>query len=394
MRILFSTDWHLGYEMGGAQRADRLPDQLRQLKLIAGYIEEQEIDVLAIAGDVFEAQERGRARLAVQAMMKTLQPSLERGLQVVMIAGNHDRDYFMEMANDWLEAHTPAAGRRVILATKPQVVVVEAKGVGVSFVLLPFPTATRYDLRDIDPKVGAGLRNEQITRGYIAKMEQLRRDAAAMGHPAVLLTHVTVEGTEMGPHRLSPRDDVVVPRSAFPAFEMTAVGHIHKPDRLGSTHFYYVGVLDRMDIAEMTYPTRVLIADIGPEGVRGDVRSLPLDPTPFAEVCAESEAHLATQHHAMSQPNETLVKLRLHVPYGTYTAPLIRAAQELFPRLYGNVEHEWVGAPAVAPTVHGLDPKDIGGTIQRYLAEQVPDDGERAELQALVQELSAEIGST
>jgi exonuclease SbcD len=394
VKVLFSTDWHLGYEMGGAHRADRLPDQLRQLRLIASYLESHDIDVLAVAGDVFEAQERGRARLAVQAMMHMLQPSLERGLQMIMIAGNHDRDYFMETANVWLNAQTPVGGRRVILATKPQVVVLEAKGECVSFVLLPFPTPTRYDLHDIDPRVGAGLRNEQVTRGYIAKMEELRREAAGGKHPVVLLTHITVEGTEVGPHRLSPRDDVVVPRSAFPSFEMTAVGHIHKPEKLGSSHFYYVGVLDRMDIAEMNYPTRALLADIGPEGVRGEVQSLPLDPTLFAEINAESEADLESHRQAMARPDETLVKLRLHVPYGTYTAPLISAAEELFPRLYGNVQHEWTGMPAVAPTVEGLDPRDVNGSIQRYLEEQVQDIDERAQLLALVQELNADVRPT
>jgi hypothetical protein len=92
----------------------------------------------------------------------------------------------------------------------------------------------------------------------------------------------------------------------------------------------------------------------------------------------------------MARPEETLVKLRLRVPYGTYTAPLIARAQELFPRLYGNVEHEWLGMPEVAPTVEGLDPRNVGDSIQRYLAEQVTDEKEREQLLALVHELSSE----
>src|SRR3954452_7561996 len=117
MKILFTTDWHLGYEMGGANRVERLSDQIRQLKLISRYLEEHNVDVLAVAGDVFEAQERARARSAVAAMMAALRPSLDRGLQVVMIAGNHDRDYFMETASEWLDAGS--ATDRFVLATRP-----------------------------------------------------------------------------------------------------------------------------------------------------------------------------------------------------------------------------------------------------------------------------------
>lgn len=391
MKVLFSTDWHLGYEMGGANRVDRLPDQLRQLKLIAGYIEQHGVDVLAVAGDVFEAQERGRARVVVQSLLEVLRPSLRRGLQLVMIAGNHDRDYFMETASAWLDAGGAAANSRIVLCTRPALHMVEAGGERLTFVLLPFPTPARYGLTEL-PEGGAAARNEAIGRAFAEKMEELRRQAAARQAPAVLLAHVTVEGTEVGPHRLSPRDDVVVRRDAFPSFEMTVIGHIHKQERFGSAHFYYAGVLDRMDIGERDYETRVLLADIGPQGVRR-VDSLPLDPTPFEEVIASSEEELERWRRSLARPEETLVKLRLRVPFGTYTAGLIEAARRLFPRLYGNVEHEWLGVPEAAPSVAGLDARDVEGTVQRYLEEQVPDAEERSALLVLVRELQASLAT-
>src|SRR5207245_1862996 len=100
--------------------------------------------------------------------------------------------------------------------------------------------------------------------------------------------------------------------------EMAVVGHIHKAEQLGSGRFYYVGVLDRMDIGERAYQPRVLLADIGQTGVR-NVTSLPLDPTPFEEVLAENEDDLRRAQDAIEKPEMTLVKLRLKIPYGTYT---------------------------------------------------------------------------
>jgi DNA repair exonuclease SbcCD nuclease subunit len=230
------------------------------------------------------------------------------------------------------------------------------------------------------------MRNDKMSGHFIEKLEKLRQQSAALGQPAVLLTHVTISESKVGPHRMSPRDDVVVPRSGFPEFEMTVVGHIHKPEQWGSGHFYYVGALDRMDIGEINYQPRVLIADIGPQGVT-DVASYDLDATPFADVVAESEEDLERQHAAMERPDETLVRLKLRARYGTYTAPLLEAARRLFPRIYGNPEHEWLDRPEVQPSMPGLDARDVVGTIQAYIEQQVEDADERVGLMALVSEI-------
>jgi DNA repair exonuclease SbcCD nuclease subunit len=293
----------------------------------------------------------------------------------------------METANLWLDGISPAGGSNITLRTRPCVHSLTVRGETVSFVLMPFPTPARYAV-EIDPTRGAGLRNEEMARAFLAEAERLRQEVATLKRPSVLLTHVTVEGTEVGPHRIAPRDDVVVPRSGFPEFEMTVVGHIHKPERLGSSHFYYVGALDRMDIGEIAYQPRVLIADIAPTG-RIVVTSHDLEATPFADVIAESEDDLQSQHAAMERPEDTLVRLKLRARYGTYTAPLLDAARRLFPRIYGNPEHEWLDRPDVQPSVTGLDPRDVMGAIRLYFNEQVSDEDERAGLLALVEELRA-----
>lgn len=387
MKILFSADWHLGYTLGGANPALRLGDQARQLRKIADYIDDHAVDVLAVAGDVFEAQERGAARAAVGTMMEALARPLSRGLRIVAIAGNHDRDYFMDMANMWLGAHTPTGGERIVMRTRPELLTVEAGGECVNFALLPFPTLARYELKQ-DDAGGVAQRNEQLAKLFIEKMEELRKESAAQRLPTVLLTHVTVTGTTVKAHRISPRDDVVIPRGAFPDFELTVVGHIHKAEQLGGGHFYYVGGLDRMDVGERDYEPRVLLADIGPTGVR-EITSLPLDPTPFAAVVASDEESLAAARARIERPDETLVKLTLQVPQGTYLAPLLDQARLLFPRLYGNVDCDWTDAAPLVPSVEGLNPANVEETVRRYLEEQQMPDDERAELLALVTELRA-----
>jgi exonuclease SbcD len=385
MKILFSADWHLGYILGGANQAPRLADQARQLSKIAAYCDERAVDVLAIAGDVFEAQEKGGARAAVSAMMDALAAPLAGGLRIVAIAGNHDRDYFMDMASTWLGAHAPAGGRRIVLRTRPELLTVESNGERVNFALLPFPTLARYELTHEDAG-GVAQRNEQLAKLFVEKMEELRRQASEQRLPTVLMTHVTVTGTTVKAHRISPRDDVVIPRGAFPEFELMVSGHIHKAEQIGGGHFYYAGGLDRMDVGERDYQPRVLLADVAPGGVR-EITSLPLDPTPFAAVVASDEEAMTAACAGLDRPERTLVKLTLDVPRGTYLAPLLDRARQLFPRLYGNVECAWTDAAQTAPSVEGLNPANVEDTVRRYLEEQRLPDDERAELMALLTEL-------
>lgn len=388
MKLLFSADWHLGYTLAGANAQPRLDDQVRQIEKIAGYCVEHAVDVLAIAGDVFEAQERGAARMAVQRMIHALREPLARGLRIVAVAGNHDRDYFMETANVWLGAEAAPGDERIIFRTKPGLVTVRAGDERVNFALLPFPTASRYDMRQEDAG-GVAHRNERLAKLFVENMEEIRKEAAERRLPIVLLTHVTVEGSTVKAHRISQRDDVVIPRGAFPEFELTVIGHIHKPERIGSAEFYYVGGLDRMDVGEKLYEPRVLLADMGPQGLR-DVTSLPLDGTPFEAVVARDEEELVAARERLERPDDTLVKLTLQVPYGSYTAPLVDRARELFPRLYGNVEHQWEDAPKLE-VIEGLNKADLEETVRRYLEEQAMPDDERAALMALVGELRAEM---
>src|SRR5207302_1497768 len=166
MKILFSADWHLGYTLGGANPRSRLDDQARQLRKIAAYCEEHAVDVLAIAGDVFEAQERGAARAAVGAMMEALAAPLARGLRIIAIAGNHDRDYFMDTATMWLGTYAGDGTERVVLRTRPELLTVQCGGERVNFALLPFPTLSRYELQQGNAG-GVAQRNEQLAKLFI-----------------------------------------------------------------------------------------------------------------------------------------------------------------------------------------------------------------------------------
>ena len=62
MRLIHTSDWHLGHRFHGRQRQE---EQARFLDWLAGLIEEQSIDVLLVAGDIFDTTAPGSRTLAL-----------------------------------------------------------------------------------------------------------------------------------------------------------------------------------------------------------------------------------------------------------------------------------------------------------------------------------------
>src|SRR6476659_7203586 len=110
MRLLHTADWHLGKVLKGV---DRLPEQRAVLAEIVTLAADQAVDLVLVAGDVFEsgAPPPEAQRLAFE----TLLALRATGADVVVIAGNHDNA-------DAFEAVRPvfaAAGITVLGRTCP-----------------------------------------------------------------------------------------------------------------------------------------------------------------------------------------------------------------------------------------------------------------------------------
>lgn len=86
MRILHTADWHLGKRL---EKFSRLEEQRQVLEEIIAIADEQQVDAVLIAGDLFD--NFNPASEAVELFYRTLKRLSARGKRaVVAIAGNHD----------------------------------------------------------------------------------------------------------------------------------------------------------------------------------------------------------------------------------------------------------------------------------------------------------------
>src|SRR5438034_515909 len=108
MRILHTGDWHLGDRLG-PQKIDRTEDLDRALAQIAGYLDDHQVDVMLVAGDLFSeyCRSQDRIRAAVGQIRNHFGAYLARGGTMIAISGNHDDEALFETLGHALELVAP-----------------------------------------------------------------------------------------------------------------------------------------------------------------------------------------------------------------------------------------------------------------------------------------------
>lgn len=87
MKILHTADWHLGQTF---YEYDRREEHLHFLEWLKQQIRQHEIDVLLIAGDVFDSPNPSAESQRMYYRFLREVTSENPSLQIIIIAGNHD----------------------------------------------------------------------------------------------------------------------------------------------------------------------------------------------------------------------------------------------------------------------------------------------------------------
>ena len=188
MRILHTADWHLGDRLG---RQDRTDDLRRAVERVAGYCTSEKVDVLLVAGDLFsELAPPDGLRDAIRHLQETFGGFLDAGGAILALTGNHDKENFCQTLRHAMTLAAPAGGRpgdlvppgRLYLATNPTWLRLpdRATGAEVQFVMMPYPTPTRY-LTEESTQAYQGFdeKNRHLMRAFTEWLREAARPPAS-----------------------------------------------------------------------------------------------------------------------------------------------------------------------------------------------------------------------
>ena len=244
MKILHTSDWHLGRALYGRKRYEECEAFLNWL---AGLIEEENIDVLLVAGDVFDnSTPSNRAQeLYYQFLCRTAAAAHR---QVVIIAGNHDSPSFLNAPRELLkflnvhvvgDASGPPAAEVIVLSgsdREPQLIVCA----------IPYlrdrdirTTEAGESVADKERKIIEGIRNH-----YRRVCEAAEEQRAHMNKPTpiVAMGHLFTAGGQTmdgdGVRELYIGALAQVGADIFPgSIDYLALGHLHVPQAVAGSEF-------------------------------------------------------------------------------------------------------------------------------------------------------------
>ena len=326
MRLLHTSDWHIGRSLHGA---DLLADQEAVLGGLADVVAAESVDVVVVAGDVYD---RAVPSADAQAVLdRVVARLLAAGATVVLTSGNHDSarrlgtfSGLLAVAGLHVRTAVPRLDEPVLLADEHGEVAIYG---------LPFlePEVARFEL---------GVPAVRSHAGVVAEaMDRVRTDLFLRpGVRSVVLAHAFVGGGEPSD---SERDICVggvdlVPASAFDGVDYVALGHLHRPQTL-SPRLRYSGSPLAYSFGEAGQAKQAWLVDLDASGL-ADVRAVALPtPRPLSVLTGTLDELLTDPAHTGAE--EHFVSARLTDAVRP-TDPM-RRLQTRFPHC---VHLEWTGA--------------------------------------------------
>lgn len=264
MKFLHTGDLHIGKTL---HEFPLLEDQKYILKQIIQIAEAEKTDAVLLAGDIYDRSIPPVE--AVSLLDDFLTELTSKNIMVLAVSGNHDSGERLSFMSSVLEKQNIfIAGNSVEPLRRIEW---EKNGEQITFVLLPFVKPA---------EVGAKSTDEAVR--LILDREGLNGENTEKHHKYVLITHFFVTDAGKTPE-LSDSESPVhvggidnVEASAFSFFDYVALGHIHKPQKIGAREIYYAGTPLKYSFSETQQEKSVVITEIGKEEMK--VRRVPLKP--------------------------------------------------------------------------------------------------------------------
>ncbi|WP_348731358.1 exonuclease subunit SbcD [Rheinheimera texasensis] len=247
LRILHTSDWHLGQFFIGKSRE---AEHRAFFRWLCDTVTAQQIDVVLVAGDIFDTTTPpSYARELYHQLIVDLQPL---AVQLVLLGGNHDSvavlhesaellrclntvvvpGYVTDISKHLLTLHNKAGEPAAVLAAVP--------------FLRPRDLSQRADFRSSSGVEAADKQlqlQQQISQVYQELYQAALQQAETLSPGAQLPVIATGHLTTVGVSSTESVREIYIgtldalPASAFPPFAYVALGHIHQAQKVGGSEF-------------------------------------------------------------------------------------------------------------------------------------------------------------
>lgn len=356
MKILHTSDWHVGKVLKGRSRAEE------HKAVLAGVIEvarRERPDLVVVAGDLYDtaAPTPETTRLVTRALT-----ALRRtGADVVAIGGNHDNGAALDALRPWAEA--AGITLRGSVREDPDEHVIDGTTAGGErwrLAALPF-LSQRYAVRAVEMYELTAAEANQTYADHLGRiLTRLTEGFAEPDRVHLVTAHLTVVGAATGGGERDAHTVLgyAVPATVFPGTaHYVALGHLHRAQQVqGGCPIRYSGSPLAVDFGEQENVPSVTVVEVTAT-TAAQVREVPIPAAASLRTVRGTLAQLAE----IEAPDAWL---RVYVREQP-RAGLREEVQELFPRaLEIRIDPELVPASGSGTRIAqraGRSPRELFG---------------------------------
>lgn len=278
MRLLHTSDWHLGRRIAGRDRTDEFVAVLDEVARIA---DAERVDAVVHSGDLFD-----RSIPPVDALelgLSALVRLADRGRRpVVVVAGNHDSAQLFDTLAPLLVPFGVHLVGEIAPPADGGIVRVETAGGPLAVSCVPYLAQSRVTDVMAEPGEsysGYGDRLRALAQAHQRAIAE-HADAVTVFSAHFMVSGVTIaRGSPRGEKELSIGEAYAATSAAVPTgYSYVALGHIHAPQPVpgAGVSAEYAGSLLQLDFGEAGEQKRVVIVDVDAPARPASVRSVPL----------------------------------------------------------------------------------------------------------------------
>ena len=266
MRIIHTSDWHLGHELHEYARGT---ENDAFLNWLLKQIQDTSADALIVTGDLYDVT--NPAVDAQQRFYRFLRESLAQSphLQIVVVGGNHDSPARIELPKELVDPERvfligAMPYRDGQLDTERIIIPLRNGGGVVKAVCVSVPFLRPGDVAHYGPE------QDGVAALYT---ELVQKAAMFAGHVPVIVTgHLHVRGgmpSEWSERRIFVGGSEAVPAEVFPeGVAYVALGHLHRPQVIAPhPEIRYAGAPFPMSMDEREYQHSIVVVDVNVEHV-------------------------------------------------------------------------------------------------------------------------------
>lgn len=271
MRILHTSDWHVGKTLKGQPR---LTDQIAALAAVVDLANAHRPDLVIVAGDLYDSA--SPTADATRVVTRALSALRSTGAQVIAVGGNHDNGAALEALRPWAEAAgiilrgLPKSADDLVLRGET------SAGEPWRMAVLPF-VSQRYAVRatemfDLSAAEATQTYADHVRRLLARLTESFATDLNSKdsSSPVNLITaHLAVVGGKVGGGEREAHTILgyAVPATVFPSTaHYVALGHLHRAQVIqGPCPIRYSGCPLAVDFGESDTTASVAMVDVSAE---------------------------------------------------------------------------------------------------------------------------------